>query len=619
MSAKGRKLRIEIEKFKTCLECFSFCFPIILGSLFFLGLSNKVSSQSVIRISTVKSDSINKVMGVSYGSTGKIMGLSTGSSTTNNSAWSPSDDWFDVRDSTVYGTVKIGNQTWMTKNLIYDSPVGNTYWYNNDSSTNYSYGKLYTHAAAMNGYRISNAYPSDVQGACPAGWHLPSQLEWDTLLHRTENTFVSGNTNCGTCGSLKDSTLNYWSSPNTGAVNEFAMEIQGGGYYSGSNFSGLKINGYFWTSSFNLSSTSTNNFNYFSYNNDNAIITSTSSSTIAYSIRCIKNLLEADAGEDQTIASGVSTVLDANENVVPEFGFWTIISGIGGSVAIDTAYNSIFIGMADSSYLLQWAIAFEGDTVRDTVKISFSGNNKYWEPGDGWLDTRDNEMYKTVKIGNQTWMAENLRYNIHSTSDFYSGDSATYRDFGRLYTKSKALDGGRVSQETPGKVQGACPVSWHLPSVGEFDTLIRTIKSSHTDESSCTTCGGELKEATTLYWSQPNTASNNSTGFTAKGAGYYSGSTYSGIYTNAYYWTASYPSSNPGNQAFYYLSYNNDQIIYTSTNSASIRYSIRCVKDVPIAYAGPDQKLTSDTVTLLAADSAVLPQVGYWTIISGGG
>lgn len=105
-------------------------------------------------------------------------------------------------------------------------------------------------------------------------------------------------------------------------------------------------------------------------------------------------------------------------------------------------------------------------------------------------DKRDGKTYKTVKIGDQVWMAENLNYdpgNVFNTSYAWSG---CYNNVdkncgvtGRLYTwvvarNNADCDYGKecdatLKPATP--IQGICPSDWHLPTKAEFNTLVETV------------------------------------------------------------------------------------------------------------------------------------------------
>jgi uncharacterized protein (TIGR02145 family) len=89
----------------------------------------------------------------------------------------------DERDGQKYVYVTIGNQVWMAENLNYDTANGMGSWcYENSPDSCAKYGRLYDWNTAMGGMTSTSANPSNVQGACPAGWHLPSEVEWDVLI-----------------------------------------------------------------------------------------------------------------------------------------------------------------------------------------------------------------------------------------------------------------------------------------------------------------------------------------------------------------------------------------------------------------------------------------------------
>ncbi len=133
-----------------------------------------------------------------------------------------------------YWTVKIGDQVWMAQNLkttryadgsdiplveggtAWDAlvaPDKGYCWYENMTSHRDTYGGLYNWAAAMNGAAGSDANPSGIQGACPDGWHLPSDAEWTVLSDYLGGGGVAG-------GKMKEAGTVLWDSPNTGATNE---------------------------------------------------------------------------------------------------------------------------------------------------------------------------------------------------------------------------------------------------------------------------------------------------------------------------------------------------------------------------------------------------------------
>ena len=178
----------------------------------------------------------------------------------------------DARDGKTYGYVDIGTQRWMCQNLAYLPAVvapatGSTstayryvYGYSGTSvatakaTTNYdTYGVLYNWTAAMNGAAGSSSSPSGVQGACPAGWHLPSDAEWCTLENTIEagtdaGCSVTGWRGANTGGDMKETGTANWDAPNTGATNTSGFTaFPGGDRTSGGSFALIGTNGLWWT------------------------------------------------------------------------------------------------------------------------------------------------------------------------------------------------------------------------------------------------------------------------------------------------------------------------------------------------------------------------------------
>ena len=154
------------------------------------------------------------------------------------------------------------------------------------------------------------------------------------------------------------------------------------------------------------------------------------------------------------------------------------------------------------------------------------------DPDGGTVTDIDGNVYKTVKIGDQVWMAENLkvthypdgtpipngagvdRYYDNDDFWFVYNDNLSYEDsYGLLYTWSAATNGAAASSSIPSGVQGVCPSGWHLPSNAEYEQLIDFLGGE-------SVAGGKLKEAGYSHWDSPNTGATNESGFTFLGTGY---------------------------------------------------------------------------------------------------
>jgi uncharacterized protein (TIGR02145 family) len=140
----------------------------------------------------------------------------------------------DTRDQKVYNTVLIGSQCWMAQNLNVGAKISNEvdqtnnsiiekYCYDNNDGNCATYGGLYMWDELMNYTTSSSSNPSNRQGICPPGWHLPSDAEWcqmETYLDVTVmNCPASGMLGTDVGGKMKETGTSHWISPNTGATN----------------------------------------------------------------------------------------------------------------------------------------------------------------------------------------------------------------------------------------------------------------------------------------------------------------------------------------------------------------------------------------------------------------
>jgi uncharacterized protein (TIGR02145 family) len=93
-----------------------------------------------------------------------------------------------------------------------------------------------------------------------------------------------------------------------------------------------------------------------------------------------------------------------------------------------------------------------------------------------FIDNRDNKTYKTITIGSQTWMAENLNYKANKYW-YYNNDSVNSK--GLLYDYKTILNGNKPDT---GEFQGICPSGWHIPTVDEWTKLLNFVGKSFAAE-----------------------------------------------------------------------------------------------------------------------------------------
>ena len=333
-----------------------------------------------------------------------------------------------------------------------------------------------------------------------------------------------------------------------------------------------------------------------------------------------------DAGKDGEVKAGS---VNTNSYYIYKNNKWQVATVVESDLGGCIINREGEVGKSGNIYYIckskAWTTAteLEYDTygekctsaeVNKTIEGVVTSTNKYYCTSNGWVslmggwswdvpkearlnpeisygtmtDSRDMKVYKTVKIGDQTWMAENLNYADSVTTTSLKGKSGCYKNVakncevaGRLYTWAAAIDSVKLANEAdnpqkcgygktctlPAKVQGVCPPDWHLPTNAEWETLFTAVGSE-------LTAGRVLKSQT--GWNRRGNGSD-TFGFSALPAGYryYDGSYDSEGY-RAYFWSSTEDGSN---YAYYlYLDFSNGYV-YLCSNNKYFWVSVRCVKD----------------------------------------
>lgn len=180
---------------------------------------------------------------------------------------------------------------------------------------------------------------------------------------------------------------------------------------------------------------------------------------------------------------------------------------------------------------------------------------------ESFTDSRDGQSYGVVKIGEQTWMAENL--NFETAGSFCpEGDSRNCKRLGRLYSWAEA--------------RSVCPDGWRLPTKGDFEALV-VATSGEAAQSSLQSRAGAALKASDGWFKKGN--GSDALGFRALPAGYRSADgKFDGIGGYAYFWSATEDAENPESNAYYlFLSFSSDAASLNAFAKEDFR-SVRCVR-----------------------------------------
>jgi len=508
-------------------------------------------------------------------------------------------------DGNVYHSVKIGLQTWMVEDLkttkysngdligttnpitkdIADEVSPKYQWaYNGNDSNAFKYGRLYTWYAATDSRKIA-----------PKGWHVASDAEWITL----QNYLIANGYNYD--GTKTDNKIaksicstSLWAPCLIeGAIGNDLTKNNSSGFsavpggYRGTDGTFYILNWVsdHWTSTENSSDFAwihalgytSADLGYYSKNKN-----------YGFSIRCIKDTIAVPVIITSSITGITNSSAVCGGKITTDGGGAVTDKGICWSTTSQpTLLNNKITVNSDSTF---FSCSITGLLAGSTYYVrAYATNSAGTAYGDQanfstiYSDALkvtdiDGNVYNTVKIGNQLWMAENLkttRFNdstsIPNVTDqvtwatlttpgyCWYNDSIYYKNsFGALYNWY-TVNSGKLA-----------PKGWHVATDEEWAILTTFLGDS--------VAGGKLKETGTLNWTAPNTGATNVTGFTALpggGRGYDNG-TFDFKGTISFWWTSTVLDDTYAR--FRSIGYNNSGVGKSGSGKDNGLY-VRCVKD----------------------------------------
>ena len=245
--------------------------------------------------------------------------------------------------------------------------------------------------------------------------------------------------------------------------------------------------------------------------------------------------------------------------------------------------------LSDTSKHIVWDFGAEHpQTFGEAFRVSIIANDRGFESG--IMTDIDGNIYKTVKIGNQWWMAEDLKVTHYCNGDTipsetdsliwvgltsgsycnYNNDVTNVDTYGILYNWYAVNDSRKIA-----------PEGWHVPTDDEWKQLEMYLGMSQAQADSIyrrgTDEGGKLKEAGYTHWHSPNTGANNSSGFTALPGGFRNSTgIFIGMGLGASFWSS---TASGGDYAWLHDLFHASSQVGRFNVKKQSGLSVRCVRD----------------------------------------
>jgi len=501
-------------------------------------------------------------------------------------------------DSNLYTTIVLGESIWTIENLRTTRfSNGDTLpnvtsngewaalttaawsWYSNNETMEIPFGKLY------NWYAVA-----DLRNVCPSGWRVPSDADWTELTDYLGGLSIAG-------GMMKEEGTTHWNTPNTGATNTSGFTgIAGGNRTTTGTFGSMGTYGIWWSSTESSSSVAWYRSLY--YNNSNAARLG-NNKKYGFSVRCLRDVgsVQVTTGtvdniSETTAASGGLISDDGGVPITARGVCWSTNQNptLSDSHTLDGSgtgsFTSIITGLSPgTTYYVRAYSTNSMETTYGNEVITLAGT----------VTDIDGNVYSIIKIGTQTWMAENLevthyrngtniQYPGSSSSGWQNNTAGAYAWINNdIFWKD--VYGALYNWHAVNNSNGLCPSGWHVPSDAEFTQLTSFISGGTTNGGdqlkSCrqvsSPLGGECNTNVHPRWNYSIYAyGTDEYGFSALPGG--SRATDGQFYTLGYGLWWSCTAYNPTTAWRRSMNYSTSSV-YTGYVEKANGYSVRCVRD----------------------------------------
>lgn len=525
-------------------------------------------------------------------------------------------DFVECRDGdgNNYTVVKIGSQVWMAENLkttkyangdniatttpstqnIGSETDPKYQWsYNGDEESVAKFGRLYTWYAA-----------NDIRGIAPAGWHLSTNDDWNTLKNYLSSIGFDHAKSLSA-----DSDWKFHSSIGTIGNSLIANNATGfsalpSGFKDVSGVFDEKTESELWWTTFNVNSTNARSqYLNFASGNSLGLAALDLSKAYGFSVRCVKNMLPTLTTaavtniESTSALSGGEILNDGGSTVIQRGVCWSTTQNptVSDSKTVDGSGIGVFgsnltsLTPGQTYYIRAYATNVEGTAYGNELSFTTQAD-------DGKIKDIDGNIYTSVTIGSQVWMVENLKTTKYRNGDpipqvsdnaawaalttgawcDYDNNASNGAVYGHLYNHYAVRDTRNIA-----------PQGWHVATKLEWETLQAYLINNgyNYDGTKTDNKTGKAFASTTLWTTYStvgtvgnNISTNNSSDLNILPSGYRDANngSFSTLYSRAYLWLSD-SFDNLSGWCFYLR--NTLPGCYNNTGHARGGFTVRCVKD----------------------------------------